>query len=98
MSSMEYNEGTLTLSTFEYAKEIYPDADIDELEWTTDGNFAVINNKVYSVDVNSDRSYEPPEVIDFQVDSDTIKFKTYHYNGGAHWTEIIEGELNKRNK
>lgn len=26
-------------------------------------------------------------------DNGDIHFETYHYNGGAHWTEVVEGAL-----
>ena len=30
----------------------------------------------------------------FKHDDGSIEFHTYHYNGGAHWTEVVEGALN----
>lgn len=29
------------------------------------------------------------------LDDGTIEFDTYHYNGGAHWTELVEEKLHE---
>ena len=30
------------------------------------------------------------------ADDKSIYFESYHYNGGAHWTEVVEAELKKQ--
>lgn len=67
-------------------------------EGAYDNNFVVINGKVYSVvfDVRrGDESDMGSVLLWQQEDPVTFKFATYHYNGGAHWTEIVAEELEK---
>jgi hypothetical protein len=54
---------------------------------------------VYSVEWEIKRGTSCPEFADVKVNEDgSIDFHTYHYNGGGHWSEIVEDELNKENK
>ena len=51
-----------------------------------------IDGKFYKIemeDVDSD-----PEYCNVTKNNDgTYSFESYHYNGGAHWTELLEGKL-----
>ena len=60
----------------------------------TENGFAVIDGEVYEVQWEVERDNDVPEFADVCVNEDgSIDFHTYHYNGGAHWTEVIEGAL-----
>jgi len=62
-------------------------------------DYEIINDTIYKVefDVKGDCDY--PEFADVKMNKDgSIDFHTYHYNGGAHWTEVVSGELAKQSK
>lgn len=96
MSSMEYNKGVLFKSSFDEALKEYPDADIDDLEWDTGSNFVCIDGRVFKVKWDSKNNYDwEPEINNVSKNDDSsFSFETYHYNAGAHWTELLEGKLN----
>ena len=55
-----------------------------------------INGKFYTVEFK----IEGGDAIDewcniIKNDDGSIDFDTYHYNGGAHWTELLEDKLPK---
>ena len=92
MSKMEYNKGKLT--------PIYVDTEHftdEDYEMYTENGFALIDGEIYQVEWES-RSEDLDEIARATVNSDgTIDFETYHYNGGAYWTEVVEYAL-ERNK
>lgn len=108
MSDMEHNKGKLipfeltepvARSLVEAKKEdldgfyeTYREQVMDDYTWY-DEDLACINNKFYKVEWEVRRG----ELYDFaQVkrnDDGSIDFNTYHYNGGGHWTEIVENAL-----
>jgi len=93
MSRMEYNKGELTLSSMDEVLQKYPEASVDDLEWETDQEYVQLNGEIYKVKWEVNRGDEPdvPELIQFHhTEEGSIKFTTYHYNGGANWTEIVE--------
>lgn len=90
MSEMEHNKGKLIpvdVDTEHFTEEDY--------ETYTENGFAVINGGIYEVEWEVSRG----ELYDFayvtENEDGSIDFNTYHYNGGAHWTEIVEDALNK---
>ncbi|AGN30247.1 hypothetical protein VPFG_00248 [Vibrio phage nt-1] len=103
MSQMEYNKGVLTLidqSPESLAEELitelplYYDSKLECLRDNSEAHGLVfILDKCYRV--TFEREAEDLYMIanaDVQDNGD-IHFETYHYNGGAHWTEVVEGAL-----
>lgn len=93
MSEMEHNKGTLLEVTWEAIALAYPEADPDDLEWTTEENFVCIGDKFYHVKFEVKRG--DLDYINNLTDLGLglYEFETYHYNGGAHWTELVEKKL-----
>lgn len=65
------------------------------LEDAEEHGFAVVGDRYFKLENKATKyDYEVPELIKFEQHPDgSIDFATYHYNGGGHWTEIIEGKL-----
>lgn len=95
MSRYEYNKGVLTPTTWEDIKSDYPFVEDDEdLEWGTDQNYVKIKNVYYKVSWEVNAGEIAPELINLRGHVDgSLEFETYHYNGGAHWTEVLEEKL-----
>lgn len=90
MSSMEYNKGILIPTNIDL--ENYSEDDIETL---CENGIYVIDGEAYKVQWIK-RSEEPPAVLNVTENEDgSISFETYHYNGGAHWTEVVEEGLRK---
>ena len=93
MSDMERNKGKLVPT--DITTEGFTDGDWDE--FYEKGLYA-INGKVYSVIWEVEQDTDCSEFADVVVNEDgTINFHTYHYNGGAHWSEVVGDELNGGN-
>lgn len=92
MSEMERNKGKLIpvdVDTEHFTEEDY--------ETYQENGFVVIDNQIYEVEWETQRDtdcYDFADVI--ENDDGTINFHTYHYNGGAHWTELIEDALKNK--
>jgi len=90
MSEMEYNKGKLI--------PIYVDTEHftdEDYEMYTENGFELIDGEIYQVDWEN-RAEDLDEIARATVNSDgTIDFETHHYNGGAHWTEVVEYALKK---
>lgn len=94
MSDMERNKGKLIPSSMEEVLESFPDASIGDLPWDTDGKYTVISGVVYEVEWEVDGEVDFQEFVDVSKNEDgSFNFHTYHYNGGAHWTELLEDKL-----
>lgn len=90
MSSYERNKGTLKPTGVD--TEHFTD---DHFELYEENGFVCIDGEIYSVEWEVRRDTSSPEFADVKVNEDgSIDFHTYHYNGGAHWTEVVEGTLN----
>ena len=89
MSDYERNKGKLIpvgVDTENFSDE--------DFEAYTENGFAVIDGGVYAVQWEVERANDVPEFADVHVNEDgSIDFHTYHYNGGGHWTEVIEDAL-----
>lgn len=90
MSEYERNKGKLIPVGVD--TEHFTDDDYDTY---TENGFAIIDGEVYEVEWeverDTDSEYVFAEVV--QQDDGVITFHTRHYNGGAHWTEVIEDAL-----
>lgn len=88
MSDMEHNKGRLIPTGID--TELF---DEEAFEAYTENGFVVIDGEIYKVEWEIQRG----ELYDFayvDVNEDgSINFNTYHYNGGAHWTEVVENAL-----
>lgn len=89
MSSMEYNKGVLIPTNID--TENFTEEDFETYE---DEGFAVIDGEIYKVhwyhkggELNGLRNVSVCDETGY------ISFETYHHNGGAHWTEIVESCL-----
>lgn len=79
----------------EYDLDIYTKEEYVR-EYCHDYGYQFVNGKIYEVkfEVKGDRDCQ--DFADVSVDKNgIISFHTYHYNGGAHYTEVIESELRK---
>ena len=101
MSDYERNKGKLIPfnGTVEYlSKLLNKEVDVDDLSYDTGGMYEIVNDKIYQVQWEIRRGDDVPEFADITVNEDgSIDFHTYHYNGGAHWTEVVENALEKDN-
>lgn len=89
MSEMERNKGKLISTGID--TEHFSDEDWDTYQ---ENGFAVIDGEIYEVEWEVKRDCEGIEFADVKVNKDgSIDFHTYHYNGGAHWTEVVESKL-----
>lgn len=97
MSTVERNKGVLREVTIHQIREEFPSADLSDLEWGTNGKYVRIKDKYFrvfwEVQSESDCSYFCNVVKD-DID-DSIHFHTLHYNGAAHWTELLEEKINE---
>lgn len=110
MSEMEHNKGKLVpfKLTEEVARKLvfnkegdyvlpdYCDTYLDQVsDDPTYYGLAVIKGKYYAVEWEVQRG----ELYDFaeaKKNADgSIDFNTWHYNGGAHWSEVVEWALEK---
>lgn len=98
MSEMEYNKGKLVPVTWEEIVSEFPDADKDDLPWTTEETYERIGDKFYQTFFVVKRGELNHLDRTKAMDDGTIYFETYHYNGGAYWTEVVEKSLKKKNK
>ena len=111
MSEMEYNKGKLVPFnlTEEVAKELvlkryeegldeffetYKEQVADDPSFYEEDLF-MVRGKWYKAEFQVRRRY-----IDYLAEATaqpdgTIDFTTYHYNGGGHWTEVVEEALNR---
>ena len=106
MSRMEVNKGKLI--PFEgdiekLAESLVPDLDLkyyktkaEALKQSAEeyGDYAMINGDLYQVDWHCRGGDMEEGFAEVNEEEDgSIIFYTYHYNGGAHWTEVVEGGL-----
>ena len=101
MSEMEYNKGKLIPVDMDELLEKHPQWGDkltlwDEiLEDPEDFDCEIVNGKPYTVQWEH-RKDETLEIAKATENEDgTIDFETYHYNGCAHWTEMVEEGLEK---
>lgn len=67
----------------------------DDPSWYTE-DIVQVGRDWFKVQWEVKREYDVPEFAEAVVNDDgTIDFHTYHYNGGAHWTEVVEGALDE---
>lgn len=89
MSEMEYNKGILrpmNIDTEHFTEENYEDC--------FENGMVEIHGELYMVDWEVRRG-ELNQINNVRVCDETgfIFFETYHYNGGGHWTELVESKL-----
>lgn len=98
MSDYERNKGKLEKVSAEAIKNEFPDVDFDDLPWTTDGKYEKVGEGFYRVywEVNGATDVPKFAEVSESPDGRFIDFHTYHYNGGAHWTEVVEDALKNR--
>ena len=111
MSEMELNKGKLIPfeMTEDVAKQLvesvgedldtsryktYLDQVKDDYTWY-DEDLCRINDKWYKPIFEVRRGELDFFAEAIENEDGTIDFHTYHYNGGAHWTEVVEGALEK---
>lgn len=88
MSEMEHNKGKLIPTNID--TELF---DEEAFEAYSENGFVVIDDEIYSVEWEIQRG-ELYRFAEATVNEDgSIDFNTYHYNGGGHWTEVVEGAL-----
>ena len=95
MSKMEYNKGCLIPVTWEEILAEFPDADMIDLPYDTDGKYECFMGKLYRAEFEVQGGDLDQIARATEREDGTIEFETYHYNGGAHWTEVVEQGLRK---
>lgn len=92
MSDYERNKGKLIPQFID--TEHFDD---EAFEAYIENGFVVIDREIYKVEWELKRFQDYVEFADVKVDQNTgvIHFHTLHYNGGAHWTEVVEDTLGK---
>lgn len=89
MSDYERNKGKLI--PVDVDTEHFSEDDYDTY---FENGFAVIDGEVYEVEWEVEGVTDAPDFAEVKINEDgTINFHTYHYNGVAHWTEVVENEL-----
>lgn len=93
MSDMEHNKGRLIPQPID--TELF---DEEAFETYEESGFVVIDREIYTVEWEVQRGelYGFADVIENEDGS--ISFNTWHYNGGAHWTEVVTNALEKQNE
>jgi hypothetical protein len=107
MSEMEYNKGKLV--PFELNEDVaeqlvrakgedleydsYLEQVLDDYCWY-DEDLCKVKGKWYKAVFNVKRGDLDCFAEATENPDGTIDFSTYHYNGGGHWTEVVEGALN----
>ena len=92
MSSYERNKGKLVPVNID--TEHFTDEDWEDL---IDNGFQVIDGEVYEVVWEVKGNTDCFDFANVKINEDgSINFHTMHYNGGAHWTEMIEWELKRQ--
>lgn len=110
MSEMEYNKGRLILVSIDlesFAKEKASfsknkKAKTDPVGWFTDAidddilPYLIYKDYVFEIDFNVRQGSLEDGFDRMTKDSEGIfSFETYHYNGGAHYTELLEEHLDE---
>lgn len=106
MSDYEYNKGKLIPFgdiDEDRAKSIvgttpsWADSALEAiLESGEDYGLVKINDQWFKVDFEVRRGQMLDEFCSIaKHDNGVIEFASQHYNGGAHWTEVVEKELKK---
>jgi hypothetical protein len=90
MSDMEHNKGKLIPTNID--TELFSEEAFEEY---SENGYVVIDNEIYEVvwEIQRGELYGFADVK--QNEDGSIDFNTYHYNGGAHWTEVVEEALNE---
>ena len=66
----------------------------DDFDAYDDAGYVIIDREVYEVAWEIFRDTDSTEFADVKENEDgSIDFHTYHYNGGAHWTEVVGAAL-----
>lgn len=94
MSDYERNKGRLKYAGID--TENFTDEDFETYQ---ENGFTVIEGEIYEIEWEVCRDTDTfPEFAEVKEGEDGwISFHTYHYNGSAHWTEVVGGELTKLN-
>ncbi len=97
MSTVERNKGRLKEVCVTQIIEEFKGADLDDLEWYTDGKYVRIKEKYFEVywEVKGEEDCSYFCEVEEDNRDGSIHFHTLHYNGGGHWTELLEGVLNE---
>lgn len=90
MSTVERNKGKL-IPTGIYTHNLTQETIDTHLE----NGFVVVDKEMYKVEWEVHRELDCSDFADVSVNPDTgvISFHTMHYNGGVHWTEVVQEAL-----
>lgn len=89
MSTIERNKGKLIPQNIDTGL-----FDAEAFEAYEENGFVIIDGEIYAVQWEVERDTDCDYFADVKVNEDgSIDFHTMHYNGGAHWTEVVEGAL-----
>lgn len=89
MSTVERNKGKLIPQNID--TELFDDEASKAYE---ENGFVVIDGEIYAVEWKVKRETDCDYFADVKQNEDgSIDFLTYHYNGGGHWTEVVEDAL-----
>lgn len=90
MSEMERNKGTLFPVPWDL--DMVTEDELDAL--LCSGNYAVVNRIPYRVKWEVEGETDFPVFAEVNRNADgSINFHTYHHNGSAHWSELVEERL-----
>lgn len=110
MSDYEYNKGKLipvpVISIEEFARTFISDQQLadsgykDKLSLfednSEDAGYVILDKKLYRVEFEVRRGEMMTDFCKLTHREDgSINFESQHYNGGAHWTEVVEDALEK---
>lgn len=89
MSTVERNKGKLipvNIDTQSYTWQDWDDFD--------EKGFVLVDGRTYKVQWEVERETNCDYFAEVKTNPDgSIDFHTLHYNGGGHWTEVVESAL-----
>lgn len=106
MSRMEYNKGCLVKESrtikqvandeifvcpkyYKSKVKYFLDCFIHETD-----NYTMINDILYRIEWDV-KDGELDQINNVSKEGEDIIFETYHYNGGGHWSELVESKIKK---
>lgn len=93
MSEYERNKGKLVPTGID--TENYTGEDFDTLY---ENGFVIVDGEVYEVEWEVEAETDSYDFCEVKENEDgSIDFHTLHYNGGGHWTELVEETLEEGN-
>lgn len=90
MSELERNKGKLIPVTLADILIEYPNIEVDEIDYNTDGKFITHDGQYYRVIFEVESSHDLCMSHVSKNSDGTIDFHIIHHNGSCSWTELLD--------